>query len=420
MEKILTVLKALKVNEYRLMEKTTYSKEWFFIGKKLDMSRAKKVRYYYLTVYQNIYENNQRYKGYASCKITDKDDVDVLEQTVAALVKEASYVKNPYFELPAKNEHPAIQPSPLGDIHEIFEMMADFHETEDVSLNSYELFENLTEVHLVNSRGIDVTYSYPSHELELVMNARDDHHEIEIYQDLRFGQPNVAELKHMLGECRRQAQDRKTAVPLTATSPLLRVIISKENVLEIFRYYLSQLNTDMQFQKYSTIQIGDEIGPENFHLEALPELENSSHNCAYDDDGRVVFGTVLVDHGVVQHVWGSHIYSTYLGLTDTTHLNNFKVAPGNQSLAEMKASPYLEITQFSSFSCQPVTGDFSGEIRLGYYFDGEKTTVVTGGSVSGNIKDNESSMIFSKELEKYDQAVVPAAILLDHVSISAE
>lgn len=143
-------------------------------------------------------------------------------------------------------------------------------------------------------------------------------------------------------------------------------------------------------------------------------------NYDYDREGRACRAISLVSDGIVENVWGSHVFSSYLGYEDTTMVYNYKVSPGSMSVAEMKKEPYLEIVQFSDFSCHPITGDFSGEIRLGYYFDGEKITVVSNGSLSGNIKVNEPTMVFSNDLKKYNNAVVPSAILLDKVSIACE
>lgn len=420
MDKILAALKELKISEYRLVEETTYAKEWFFIQKKLDMSRAKKVRHYYLTIYQNIYEQNNHYKGSASGKITDRDDEETLKKEIMALASTASYVKNPYYEL----VHPVMedqemQVSMIGDIRDVVHMIQDFHETDEVSLNSCEIFENLTEVHLINSKGLDVQYSYPSHEVECIINAKDEHHEIEVYQDMRFGQPNIAELKQQLGEASRQALDRKNAVPLNKDMIVNRVILAKNNILILCRYYLYQLNVEAKYRHYSDVKIGDELGPRGFHLEGLPYLENSSKNKAYDDDGRPIKKVTLIDQGIVQNVWGNHMFSTYLDLTKTTMINNFKVAPGTMNMEEMHAEPYLEIVQFSDFSCDPFTGDFGGEIRLGYYYDGENVIPVSGGSISGNLKENEKTMVFSNELVKYDGAVIPSAVLLEHVNVAA-
>lgn len=419
MDKILKALKELKINEYRLVEETTYAKEWFFIQKKLDLSRAKKVRYYYLTIYQNIYDQNTHYKGSASGKITDRDDEETLKKEIMALASAAGYVKNPYYELVHPTEDFEKMPdSMIGEIRDVIHMIQDFHESEEVNLNSCEIFENLTEVHLINSKGVDVQYSYPSHEVECVINAKDDAHEIEVYQDMRFGQPNIAELKQQLGDARRQAIDRKDAMPLKQDMIVPNVIIAKNNVLTLCRYYLYQLNVEAKYRHYSEVAIGDAFGPADFHLEGLPYLENSSKNKAFDDDGRPIKKVTLIDHGIVQNVWGNHMFSSYLNLPETTMINNFKVAPGKMSMEEMHREPYLEIVQFSDFSCDPYTGDFGGEIRLGYYFDGEKAVPVSGGSISGNLKENEKTMVFSNELVKYNGAVIPSAVLMNHVKVA--
>lgn len=418
MDKILEILNELHVSEYRLVEKIIHGKEWFFIHKKLDMSRAKEVKYYYLTIYQPIYQPQERFKGQASIKFSSEDEYDDLVDKIAQLIKEASYIKNPYFELPTPQEVGEGLVSPLGDIQEIIQMMDDFYESDELKLNSFELFETLEEVRIVNSKGIDVTYIKPSHELELVINAKEDEHEIEIYQALRFGQPNITDLKSRIGDACRQAEERKKAIPTSKVDVTSRVIISKENVLQLMQYYLAQLNTSNIYRKFSNIQIGDQLGPDGFTIEGLPFLEYSSRNQPFDDDGRVVKAVNLVENGTVKSVWGAHTPSSYLGIDDTTMIYNYKVASGTMSIQDMKERPYLELMQFSSFSCNPMTGDFAGEIRLGYYFDGETITPITGGSISGNVKINEPTMVLSKELIKYDFAVVPQAILMDHVTIS--
>lgn len=418
MQKIIEVLKELHVTEYRLVEKTIHGKEWFFIGKKLDLSRAKEVKYYYLTIYQPIYLPQERFKGQASIKFSSRVDHDELVDMITQLTKEASYIKNPYFELPSPQDVEEGLVSPLGDIQEIIQMMEDFYESDELKLNSYELFETMEEVRIVNSKGIDVSYIKPTHELELVINAIQDQHEIEIYQDLCFGQPNITNLKSRIGDACRQAEERKKAIPTSQVEVSSRVIISKENVLQLMQYYLAQLNTSNIYRKYSNIQIGDSLGPDSFTIEGLPYLEYSSRNQPFDEDGRAVKAINLVDNGIVQNVWGAHTPSNYLGIEDTTMVYNYKVASGMMSVQDMKNQPHLELVQFSSFSCNPMTGDFAGEIRLGYYFDGENTTPITGGSISGNIKVNEPTMILSKELIKYDYAVVPQAVMMDRVTIS--
>ena len=415
MDKILNVLKELHVGEYRLVEKKTYSKEWFFIKKKLDMSRAKEVTNYYLTIYQPNYQANERFKGQASAKLSPSLSIHEIEEVVTQLLKEVSYIQNPYFELPSFMVSVEEKIALPGDVQSIFQMMDDFYESEEISLNSYELFETFEEVRIVNSKGLDVSYVKPNHQLELVINSKDEHHEVEIYQDLRFGQPNITDLKTRIGEACRFAGDRKQA---KSTINVNQVLISKENVLSLMRYYLMQLNTDYIYNQYSHQEVGNYLGPKNFNLEGLPFLENSSRNIPFDEDGRTVQAVNLIENGQIKNLWGPHISSSYLGLEDTTMVYNYKVGAGDISVEEMKKEPYLELVQFSSFSCHPITGDFSGEIRLGYYFDGNEVVSVTGGSISGNIKTCESTMVLSKELVKYDYAVVPQIILIKNVNIA--
>ena len=115
MNTILKVLKELRVSEYRLIEKKIYSKEWFFIQKKLDMSRAKEITDYYLTIYQPIYEAQERFKGQASVKLSPNESEEDLEEIITQLIKEASLTRNPYFDLPSFMHSVDEMISPLGD-----------------------------------------------------------------------------------------------------------------------------------------------------------------------------------------------------------------------------------------------------------------------------------------------------------------
>ena len=60
----------------------------------------------------------------------------------------------------------------------------------------------------------------------------------------------------------------------------------------------------------------------------------------------------------------------------------------------------------------------AGEIRLGYYHDGDKTITVSGGSVSGSLPELIKDIRFSKEQKQYDYAVLPAVMRIADVTIS--
>ncbi|HQN27399.1 MAG TPA: Zn-dependent protease, partial [Mesotoga sp.] len=64
-------------------------------------------------------------------------------------------------------------------------------------------------------------------------------------------------------------------------------------------------------------------------------------------------------------------------------------------------------------------GDFGGEIRLGWYFDGTKRVPVTGGSITGNLRDIES-LYLSREVELESDYLGPKSMMIEGFNIAGE
>jgi len=88
------------------------------------------------------------------------------------------------------------------------------------------------------------------------------------------------------------------------------------------------------------------------------------------------------------------------------------------SIEELHAQPYLEPVMFSDFRLDPVTGDFGAEVRLAYYFDGTTLIPVTGGSVSGSLRDMRTTMRRSQETAIVTCSSCPIAVRLEGALIS--
>ncbi len=88
------------------------------------------------------------------------------------------------------------------------------------------------------------------------------------------------------------------------------------------------------------------------------------------------------------------------------------------SLEAMHAAPYLEPVMFSDFQLDPVTGDFGAEVRLAYYFDGEKMIPVSGGSISGSLGTLRTTMRRSAETAVATLSRCPVAIMLQGAIIT--
>ena len=70
----------------------------------------------------------------------------------------------------------------------------------------------------------------------------------------------------------------------------------------------------------------------------------------------------------------------------------------------MAKEPYVRCVTFSGMQLERNSGFFGGEVRLGFYFDGEKEIPITGFSISGNINEVRGTMVYSSDdvtLENY-------------------
>ena len=90
------------------------------------------------------------------------------------------------------------------------------------------------------------------------------------------------------------------------------------------------------------------------------------------------------------------------------------------SIDEMRKQPHVEITDFSAFLMDAVSGNFGGEIRLGYESDGVERHPIVGGSLSANFANVLKNVKFSKETRQINNYIVPCAVMLTDVVLAGE
>ena len=116
--------------------------------------------------------------------------------------------------------------------------------------------------------------------------------------------------------------------------------------------------------------------------------------------------------------FGGRRFRYYLGIDDSYLACNFDVSGGSKTNDEIRDGKYLEIVEFSDFAVDSISGDIAGEIRLGYYHDGDKVTPVSGGSISGCMVNFVNEIYMSKEKRQYDNFNIPALTRLENVSVT--
>lgn len=211
----------------------------------------------------------------------------------------------------------------------------------------------------------------------------------------------------------------------TIPSGKYKVILTGLPVRRVLSYYVSKSNTSTVYNKLSTFKVGESVQGDNIkgdyiNLTLDPTLSNSVFSVPVDDDGVILSKVQIIENGKLKSYHGDLRHSYYLNTNVTGDIRNVVISGGSKSIAEMKKEPYVELVAFSDFQMDSITGDFGGEIRLGWYFDGTKTIPITGGSLSGNIKQVNSNMYLSKELQKDGGFFGPKSLEMFELTIAGK
>ncbi len=422
MEKLIRILQESHPDAYRICETTTISHQAYFIKQKLDQHRISKTRHTTVTVYMD--EGNMR--GLASKEIYNDLEEDEIRQEIEDLKFNASLAQNPYFELPKNNKHyeECKEMDILSSYRNVIEAIQSVKDTETESINSYEIFVEQEYVHIVNSEGVDVSYNNASDFVEIVINSTKDNHEVEICKMMKCGaDQKPEEIRRFVENIFHSAKDKNNAVPLQKMHHA-HVLISGEDLKEFFRYFISKSSTSSIYSQTSQVKVGDVIQTgddcDKVTLKAVAQIPFSSSNIPYSSDGVEIKDFTVVENGVYKTLNGDSRTAYYLKVEGVCPINNFVVSPGSKSIEEMKKEPYLEACAFSNFQMNPMTGDFGGEIRLGYYYDGEKTVPVTSGSITCNMDRVVNHIYFSKEMQQVDNCILPLYIELFDITVAGE
>ena len=149
LESILKAVKKNGIEEYRIIRRKTENAEFYFIKKELDMRRMKSLCTYKVTVYRDFEKDGEKMRGMADIQISPEMDEETIEKKLADAYYAASFVCNPYFELPkGKKEEPHIMSGrlpgmPLEETANAFARAIYAADTrEDSFVNPAEIFVN--------------------------------------------------------------------------------------------------------------------------------------------------------------------------------------------------------------------------------------------------------------------------------------
>lgn len=421
LEQIVSLLKESGVHAWELSDVKTRGWEFSFIRHALDQNRAKNVEHIQIKVYQLVEDG--KFMGSASAELPPTATEDEAKKLISDLAYRATLVKNrPYPLNPPRAGEPMTEVTDIAAVAEDFiRSMRALPETEGEDVNSYEIFVSDKIRRFLNSEGVDITERFPDSMIEVVVNARRDGHEIELYRNFTSGSCDSEALKRDLSRAMAYGRDRLIARP-TPKLGTANVLFSGADACSIYEYFVERCNAAMIFRKFSDWTVGkpidEDIRGDKVNVYARRTLPNSSRNRGFDGEGAPIRDTALLEESVPKEILGGRMFASYMGLENSFNPTNIEVSGGTKTEEELRTGPYLEAVEFSDFQVDSMTGDIFGEIRLGYWHDGDTVIPVSGGSVSGSMMDFVKEFYMSVELAQYDSMRIPALTLLKNVTVT--
>lgn len=426
-DRIMNIISENNIQNYLICHTTTNSEELFYIKKELQLTRNKTTDKCDVTIYHEFQYDNLLMRGSSSftadISMTDTE----LSDKIMSAYDSALSVKNPYYQLPMGKEmfsdtdntyFNAVKPDKVYSGHEIAEILFADDINTDAFINSAEIFVTCQDIHIINSNGINVSYSDTTYSGEYVVQAVSPN-DVELYYDFKYSYLDNdidTSLKCKLNNSINAVRDRAKALSVANNELKMqykKIIIEGSSVYDLFSYYLKRLDASMIYPEYSTFSINSRVVPENddnnetnsdnINITLMPKVP-------YSSEGIQLVQVPLIEDNIAKIITGNARFSHYLGLPAIGTYESYSMKCGDTSIIEIEKDPHLKIINFSDFQMNELTGQFGGEYRLAYYFDGVNTIPVTNGSISGNINDLVKTMQLSKESQSSYNFEGPLAV----------
>ena len=296
----------------------------------------------------------------------------------------------------------------------------------NVRLSSAELYVTRTAQVLRNSRNL-AGQSQGAHVfLDFVVIANEDGQEAEFHAELARRRISDLMIESTVDSYATYARHLLVATPpSTHRGP---VILTGDALLGFFSPVVFHASGEAAFTEISRFKPGEpvtdgELRGDRLTLSSDALRPYGNKTAAFDSEGLPGQRFVAIQDGVFSRYWAGSRYATYLGIPPSGEFANLTIQPGQWQMDALRAvsdGPVYEIVAFSFMRPDPVSGDFTVEIRLGYRHDSNGTHPIKGGSLSGNVFAALADARLSSQTYSDGNYFGPAAIRFGTLSISGE
>jgi predicted Zn-dependent protease len=268
---------------------------------------------------------------------------------------------------------------------------AAFTATQGCRLNSAELFINHSLSTQINSEGLTYETELSELYLEAAMEPAGKENDKEVHEHTTSVTVADLNVKSFIEECALQVSVLGDSVePETAETAI--VLIGKDPLSQMLNTLSHQLNCANEYLKVPFLQQGDRFGGgegDALELSLDPTIPCMVLSSAYASDGLPAQkGTLIAGNEVKDRIVGNR-FGQYLDLAPNGVTGNLVVKPGTLNKEELCGLDYVEVIKFSSLLIDSQKLTWSSEIKLGRQISADGTvTLVKGGVVSGNLKEN--------------------------------
>jgi len=350
----------------------------------------------------------------------------------------AGLTDNPPYGLPTPSEFPRVdladpeiraQPQEVAK-HMVQQLVDAVGAEKGVRLSSAEAFVDEVHTSIENSRGTIGTQVETKLLLDFVLLASNGDEEMESH--IAFDRRRASDLDVPLLAHRQAQYARDAIVAQTPKTGTYAVVVSDEALAELllssgYSPLVLRSAGQLKYQRLSPWEVGKSIFSveprgDPFMMYSNSLLPFGTRSAIFDSDGLAGRRTLIIKNGVLSSFWATQRYAEYLAIPATGTFGNMEIAAGSSPFDQLfdGHGTVYHIVAFSAMSPDPITGDFVGEIRLGYEVQKGQRRPIRGGSISGNLFTVLADAQFSEETVFLGDYLGPRGMIFPQITVAGE
>ena len=297
-----------------------------------------------------------------------------------------------------------------------------------VRMTAAECFGEEKTTHLVSSKGIDASQTTTQIYLQWVYLGGSGEDEVETFSEIhrrRVVDLDIAEEAALRAQYTSDLLEAEGppsySGPIYVQGPTLAVMVAGEMLSGSLMKTLS--SAAMKYSGETPWEIGEsifrgEVKGDPLNLWANRQLPYGVPSSAFDNEGIPAGRIPLIQDNKLESYIADQRFADYLDIPPTGAFGSVEIPAGNTSMSDLQSGAYVEISDYSWFNPNPITGDFACEIRLGYLVENGSRTPFKGGMLVGNLLDALADMRWSKEIGFFGNYLGPKSALFTNLQIS--